>query len=59
MYVSKFERDNAKYPIKQPLKTIAEIISKQISQVENDLKSRSTQYNLIKQTLTQLQKKQS
>ncbi len=57
-YVSKFDWDYAKYPIKQPLKSIAEIISKQVSQIENDLKSKSTQYNAIKQSLQQLQKKQ-
>ena len=58
-YLTKFEWDFAKYPIKQPLKSIAEIISKQIIKVENDLKSKSTQYNAIKQTLQQLQKKQT
>jgi V-type H+-transporting ATPase subunit C len=58
-YVSKFDWDYAKYPIKQPLKSIAEIISKQASQIENDLKSKSTQYNAIKQSLQQLQKKQT
>jgi len=58
-YLTKFEWDLAKYPTKQPLKSIAEIISKQISQVESELKSKSTQYNAIKQSLQQLQKKQS
>jgi V-type H+-transporting ATPase subunit C len=57
--VSKFDWDYAKYPIKQPLKAIAEIISKQASQIENDLKTKSTQYNAIKQSLQQLQKKQT
>ncbi|CAF0809422.1 unnamed protein product [Brachionus calyciflorus] len=58
-YVTKFDWDYAKYPVKQPLKTIAETISKQVSQIENDLKSKSTAYNAIKQSLTALQKKQT
>lgn len=58
-YVSRFDWDYAKYPIKQPLKSIADIISKQVTQIENDLKSKSTQYNAIKQSLQQLQKKQT
>lgn len=58
-YVTKFDWDYAKYPIKQPLKSIAETISKQVSQIENDLKSKSTAYNAIKQSLQALQKKQT
>jgi hypothetical protein len=38
---------------------IAEIVSKGVSTVEVELKNRSTAYNTVKQTLTQLQKKQS
>ena len=30
----------AKYPIKQSLKNLADIVSKQVSQVESDLKSK-------------------
>lgn len=58
-YVTNFEWDNAKYPNKQALKSIAETISKQVSQIENDLKSKSSAYNSIKQSLTALQKKQT
>jgi V-type H+-transporting ATPase subunit C len=58
-YVTKFDWDYAKYPIKQPLKSIAETISKQVSQIENDLKSKATAYNAIKQSLQALQKKQT
>jgi len=58
-YVTKFDWDYAKYPIKQPLKSIAETISKQVSLIENDLKSKSNAYNSIKQTLQALQKKQT
>lgn len=58
-YVTKFDWDYAKYPIKQPLKSISETISKQVSLIDNDLKSKSNAYNGIKQTLAALQKKQS
>lgn len=58
-YVTKFDWDYAKYPIKQPLKSISETIAKQVSLIENDLKSKSNAYNTIKQTLQSLQKKQT
>jgi len=58
-YVTKFDWDYAKYPIKQPLKSIAETISKQVSLIEFDLKSKSNAYNGIKTTLQGLQKKQT
>lgn len=58
-YVTNFEWDHAKYPPKQALRSIAETISKQVSQIENDLKSKSSAYNTIKQSLTALQKKQT
>jgi V-type H+-transporting ATPase subunit C len=58
-YVTKFDWDYAKYPIKQPLKTIAETISKQVSLIESDLKSKSNGYNHIRTTLQGLQKKQT
>jgi len=58
-YVTKFDWDYAKYPIKQQLKSISETISKQVSLIDNDLKSKSNAYNHIKQTLIGLQKKQT
>lgn len=58
-YVTKFDWDYAKYPVKQQLKSISETISKQVSLIDNDLKSKSNAYNQIKQTLQALQKKQT
>jgi len=58
-YVTKFDWDYAKYPIKQPLKSISDTIAKQVSLIDNDLKSKSNAYNSIKQTLQSLQKKQT
>uniref|UniRef100_A0AAZ3SBL8 V-type proton ATPase subunit C n=1 Tax=Oncorhynchus tshawytscha TaxID=74940 RepID=A0AAZ3SBL8_ONCTS len=41
-YITRFQWDMAKYPIKQSLKNISDIISKQVSQIDNDLKARAS-----------------
>ncbi|XP_031562673.1 V-type proton ATPase subunit C 1-B-like isoform X1 [Actinia tenebrosa] len=56
-YVTKFQWDTAKYPIKQSLRNITEIISKQVTQIEHDLKSKALAYNNIKGTLASLERK--
>ncbi|XP_032220773.1 V-type proton ATPase subunit C [Nematostella vectensis] len=56
-YVTKFQWDSAKYPIKQSLRNLTEIISKQVSQIEHDLKTKSAAYNNIKGTLASLERK--
>ncbi|CAF1181941.1 unnamed protein product, partial [Didymodactylos carnosus] len=58
-YVTDFQWDFAKYPTKQPLKTLSEVISKAVTHIENELKLRSQAYNNIKQTLQVLEKKQT
>jgi len=57
-YVTKFQWDMAKYPIKQPLRNLTEIISKQVSQIETDLKNKSAAYNNLKSTLQSMERKQ-
>uniref|UniRef100_A0A8C5DM04 V-type proton ATPase subunit C n=1 Tax=Gouania willdenowi TaxID=441366 RepID=A0A8C5DM04_GOUWI len=52
-----FQWDMAKYPIKQSLKNISEIISKQASQIDNDLKARASAYNNLKGNLQNLERK--
>ena len=47
----------AKFPIKQSLKAIADQISKQMSQIEGDLKNKATAYNSIKGNLQNLERK--
>ncbi|RXN38908.1 V-type proton ATPase subunit C 1-A [Labeo rohita] len=49
--------DMAKYPIKQSLKNISEIMSKQVSQIDNDLKARASAYNSLKGNLQSLERK--
>ncbi|XP_058690317.1 V-type proton ATPase subunit C 2 isoform X1 [Poecile atricapillus] len=56
-YLTRFEWDMAKYPIKQPLKNISEALTKQVTQIEADLKTRSAAYNNIKGNLQSLEKK--
>ncbi|XP_016105901.1 V-type proton ATPase subunit C 1-B-like [Sinocyclocheilus grahami] len=56
-YVTRFQWDMAKYPIKQSLKNISEIMSKQVSQIDNDLKARASAYNSLKGNLQSLERK--
>ncbi|XP_064409921.1 V-type proton ATPase subunit C 1-A isoform X2 [Latimeria chalumnae] len=56
-YVTRFQWDMAKYPIKQSLKNISEIIAKQVTQIDNDLKARASAYNNLKGNLQNLERK--
>ncbi|KAH3864594.1 V-type proton ATPase subunit C 1-A-like [Dreissena polymorpha] len=56
-YLTRFQWDLAKYPIKQSLRNITEIISKQVSQIEADLRVKSTAYNNLKGSLQNLERK--
>lgn len=58
-YMTRFQWDMAKYPIKQSLRNIADIISKQTGQIDADLKTKSTAYNSLKGNLQNLEKKQT
>ncbi|KAM7345371.1 V-type proton ATPase subunit Vha44 isoform 2-T3 [Cochliomyia hominivorax] len=59
VYITRFQWDMAKYPIKQSLRNIADIISKQIGQIDADLKTKSNAYNNLKGSLQNLEKKQT
>ncbi|XP_068722243.1 V-type proton ATPase subunit C-like [Montipora capricornis] len=56
-FVTKFQWDSAKYPIKQSLRNLTEIISKQVNQIEHDLKTKSSAYNTIRGNLATLERK--
>uniref|UniRef100_A0A8C6NVE2 V-type proton ATPase subunit C n=1 Tax=Nothobranchius furzeri TaxID=105023 RepID=A0A8C6NVE2_NOTFU len=56
-YITRFQWDMAKYPIKQSLKNISEIVSKQVTQIDNDLKARASAYNNLKGNLQNLERK--
>ncbi|XP_043935229.1 V-type proton ATPase subunit C 2 isoform X2 [Protopterus annectens] len=47
----------AKYPVKQPLKNLAEVLAKQLSQIETDMKSRAVTYNNLKSNLQNIERK--
>ncbi|XP_031322433.1 V-type proton ATPase subunit C 2 isoform X3 [Camelus dromedarius] len=56
-FVTRFEWDMAKYPVKQPLVSVVDTIAKQLAQIETDLKSRTAAYNTLKTNLENLEKK--
>lgn len=56
-YLTRFQWDMAKYPIKQSLKNIADIIAKQMTQIDTDLKSKASAYNHLKGNLQSLERK--
>ncbi len=58
-YVTKYQWDMAKYPLKQSLRNLAEIIGKQVSQIDTDLKVKAQAYNNLKGNLQSLEKKQT
>ncbi|XP_026461620.1 V-type proton ATPase subunit C [Ctenocephalides felis] len=58
-YITRFQWDMAKYPIKQSLRNISDIISKQVGQIDADLKTKSQAYNNLKGSLQNLEKKQT
>ncbi|XP_042244246.1 V-type proton ATPase subunit C 1-B isoform X3 [Thunnus maccoyii] len=57
-YVTKFQWDKAKYPTALPLCSLVDIINKEVSQVELELKSRAAAYNSVKASLQSLKHKQ-
>ncbi|XP_068436662.1 V-type proton ATPase subunit C 1-B-like isoform X2 [Clinocottus analis] len=50
-YTTKFQWDKAKYPTTLPLSSLADIINKEVSQIEAELKSRVAAYNSVKISL--------
>ncbi|XP_062933729.1 V-type proton ATPase subunit C 2 isoform X3 [Cynocephalus volans] len=56
-FVTHFEWDMAKYPVKQPLVSVVDTLAKQLAQIETDLKSRTATYNTLKTNLENLEKK--
>uniref|UniRef100_A0A8C9VXN6 V-type proton ATPase subunit C n=1 Tax=Scleropages formosus TaxID=113540 RepID=A0A8C9VXN6_SCLFO len=54
-YVTHFRWDRAKYPTSLPLKGLTELISKQMSQVQTELKSRGAAYANLKASLQKVE----
>jgi len=58
-YLTRFQWDMARYPIKQSLKNISDIIAKQVTQIDTDLKSKASTYNSLKGNLQAMERKQT
>nr|CAB3224657.1 V-type proton ATPase subunit C 2-like [Phallusia mammillata] len=56
-YMHHFQWNMAKYPVKQSLKSLAEIISKVVNQVDADLRTKSQAYNNLKSNLQNMERK--
>ncbi|XP_049640489.1 V-type proton ATPase subunit C 2 isoform X2 [Suncus etruscus] len=56
-FVTHFEWDMAKYPAKQPMVSLVDILAKQLTQIDTDLKSRTVAYNTLKTNLENLEKR--
>ncbi|KAK7476896.1 hypothetical protein BaRGS_00031835 [Batillaria attramentaria] len=56
-YLHKFTWEGAKYPIKQSLRYLSDMIGKQVSQIEADLKTKANAYNNLKGNLQSLERK--
>jgi len=56
-YATRFQWDMAKYPIKQSLKSLQDIIAKQVGTIESELKQKSQAYNQLKSSLQSMEKK--
>jgi len=56
-YLTKFQWEGGKYPLKQSLKILGEIIGKQVTQIDSDLKTKSHHYNALKNALASIDRK--
>ena len=56
-YLRHFQWMGNKYPVKQPLRTLSEIMSKLLTQVDTDLRSKSQAYNNLKSNLQNMERK--
>ncbi|KAL2632072.1 hypothetical protein R1flu_016758 [Riccia fluitans] len=58
-YMTKFNWDEAKYPVMSPLREIVDNIHENVVKLEDDLKVRVAEYNNVKSQLTAIQRKQT
>ncbi|XP_029316587.1 V-type proton ATPase subunit C 1-B-like isoform X2 [Cottoperca gobio] len=56
-YMTKFQWDKAKYPTALSLSSLADVINKEVSQMETELKSRAAAYSNVKTSLQSLERK--
>jgi V-type H+-transporting ATPase subunit C len=58
-YLTKFQWEMAKFPIKQSLRGIVDAIGQQATQIETDLKAKAQTYNNLKSNLANMERKQT
>lgn len=58
-YLTRFQWDLSKYPIKQSLKALHDIINKHLGQIDTDLKTKHSAYSSLKGTLQSMERKQT
>ena len=56
-YVSRFQWDIAKYPLRQSLPNLVDTISKAVSQIDSDLKQKSSSYSNLRGNLQAIERK--
>uniref|UniRef100_A0A7S0RL04 V-type proton ATPase subunit C n=1 Tax=Chlamydomonas leiostraca TaxID=1034604 RepID=A0A7S0RL04_9CHLO len=59
VYLTRFKWDEAKFPIRRPLKETVEKISEIIARIEDDLKVKVSEYNTMKSQLNAASRKQT
>lgn len=58
-YIYNFQWDSAKFPIKQSLKSLNEMINKQTGSIDHDLKTKTTSFNNLKNNLQSIERRQT
>jgi DNA repair protein RadC len=56
-YITNFQWEAAKYPTRQQLRNITDNISKELSRIDADLKTKAQAYNQLKTNLATLERK--
>jgi V-type H+-transporting ATPase subunit C len=58
-FLTRFQWDGAKFPLRQPLPNIVDGISKLVSQIDTDLKQKSQAYNTLRQNLQAIERRET
>lgn len=58
-YVTKFQWDAAKFPIKQTLRALHDNMSEQLTRIDSDLRTKAAAYNAVKGNLQTMERKQT
>ena len=56
-YVTRFQWDMAKFPLRQSLPNLVDTVSKMASQIDSDLKQKSSSFNTLRGNLQAIERK--